>query len=272
MPSGVTAALVSNRRVALALAAGCYAAVFVLFLVFETGTLGIGHFFYLPVILVALASDARGGALGGLGAAGIYSVALVVDPRVSSHAALTTHAGLRAVTFTLVGAVVGLYASRNRELVARLQRHASTDFVTGVGNVRAFDEELRGRVAAQTLFTLVLADVDELRRINQVHGHAAGDAALRRVADALMRYAGEDDHVARVGSDEFALLTNRRPDVVPELTAQLNALLAPHDLQLTLAAVAATDAETADDLFKKADDRLFAAKLVRPDRRRLTAV
>jgi diguanylate cyclase (GGDEF)-like protein len=267
----VTAALV-NRRTAAILAACGYAGVFSAIVFLESGRLGIGHFFYLPVILVALASDALGGAFAGLFAAGLYCAAVVLDPQIPSRQALTTATGIRAVTFTLVGAVIGLYAARNRDLVARLSDHAARDFVTGVANVRAFDDELRRRFDARTLFTLVLVDVDGLRRVNEVHGHPAGDGALRRVASVLVAQAAADDFVARVGGDEFALLTTLRPDALPELTAQLNDALRPDDLTVTLAGVTATDAETADDLFKKADDRLFAAKLVRPSRRKLTAV
>jgi diguanylate cyclase (GGDEF)-like protein len=104
-----------------------------------------------------------------------------------------------------------------------------------------------------------------------VHGHTAGDAALGRVAVALTALADDADVIARVGGDEFALLTALRPDALPDLASKLNGLLAP-DLRVTLAGLAATDAETADDLFRKADDRLFAAKLVRPNRRRLSVV
>lgn len=267
----MTAALVHNRRLGLVLAACGYAAAFLAFIAFESRSLGIGHFFYLPVILVALASDALGGVLAGLFAAGLYCAAVVLDPRLPSRDALTTQTGIRAITFALVGAVVGLYASRNRELVAKLQHHATNDFVTGVRNVRAFDEEIRRRFAERTLFTLALVDVDELRRINEVHGHREGDAALRRVAGVLAAVAEPGDLVARVGGDEFALLTTLRPDALPELAERLNGLLGP-ELHVTLAGLAATDAETADDLFKKADDRLFAAKLVRPSRPQLTVV
>ena len=265
----VIAALVHSRRAAAILATAGYLGVFAAFVLFETPGLGIGHFFYLPVCLVALATDALGGALAGLLAAGLFPLAVVVDPRIPSHEALTTTTAIRAVTFALVGAVVGLYAARNRSLVERLHDHASRDFVTGVGNVRAFDEELRRRFA-ERLFTLVLVDVDALRRVNEVHGHGEGDVALRRVAAALTALAGAEDFVARVGGDEFALVTTLRPDALPDLVTRLHGRL--DGLRVTAGAVASTDAETADDLFRKADDRLFAAKLVRPGRRSLAAV
>jgi diguanylate cyclase (GGDEF)-like protein len=265
----VTAALV-NRRTAAILAASGFAGVSAAFVLAESPGLGIGNFYYLPVCLVALATDAVGGALAGMFAAGLFALVTVVDPRIPSQDALASGTGIRAITFALVGGVVGLYAARNRALVERLHDHATRDFVTGVANVRAFDDELRRRFDEQRLFTLVLVDIDELRRVNEVHGHREGDAALRRVAAALARTAGPDDLVARVGGDEFAFVTMLRPDALPDLVARLNAQL--DGLAVTAAGLASTDAETADDLFKKADDRLFAAKLVRPNRRTLAAV
>jgi diguanylate cyclase (GGDEF)-like protein len=265
----VIAASVTRRGPALALAACGYAGVVLAFVLVERPGLGLGHFFYLPVCLIALATDAFGGVAAGIVAAGLYCLAVVVDPRIPSHDALTTATGIRAVTFALVGAVVGLYAHRNRELVAQLQAHATTDFVTGVGNVRAFDEALERRLAAGEPFSLVLVDIDGLRRVNEVHGHLAGDAALRTVASALSGEAGRDDLVARVGGDEFAVLTAG----APELAGRVNALLVPDDLTVTAAATSyPADGETADGLFRKADDRLFAAKLVRANRQTLAAV
>jgi diguanylate cyclase (GGDEF)-like protein len=250
------------RRGTVILLAGLgYAAVFAVFVLVEHPGLGIGHFFYLPVCLIALATDALGGVAAGLLAAGLYCLAVVVDPRVPSRDALTTSTGIRAVTFALVGAVVGVYAARNRGLVAQLREHASRDFVTGAANVRAFDDELRRRLAAGGPFSLVLVDIDGLHRVNEVHGHAAGDEALRTVAATLDAVVAEGDLVARVGGDEFAILTPQ-PQA---LAARANVLLAREHLAVTAATTSyPDDAETADDLFKKADDRLFAAKLVRP--------
>jgi diguanylate cyclase (GGDEF)-like protein len=249
------------RRTAFLLAGLGYAAVFAAFVLVERPGLGMGHFFYLPICLIALATDALGGVAAGVLAAGLYCLAVVVDPRLPSRDALTASTGIRALTFALVGAVVGLYAARNRDLVALLRDHASHDYVTGVGNVRAFDDGLQRRLAAGAPFSLVLVDVDGLRRVNDVHGHLAGDAALRTVASTLAELAAEGDVVARVGGDEFAVLTADGT----ALAARANVLLARDQLAVTAATTTYPgDAETADDLFKKADDRLFAAKLVRP--------
>jgi diguanylate cyclase (GGDEF)-like protein len=263
----------TSRRVALTLAACTYAGVFGSFVLLETPGLGIGHFYYLPVCLIALATDALGGALAGLFAAGLYALDVVIDPRIPAREALTSATGIRAFTFAAVGALVGLYAARNRRLVDGLREHATRDFVTGAANVRAFDEGLGRRCGSGRPFALVLVDIDGLRRVNDVHGHMAGDAALQRVAEALGELTGAGDLVARVGGDEFAILAELVPEEIPAFAARLNAALAPDELSVTAAATfAPDDGEAAVGLFRKAEDRLFAAKLVRMNRATLAAV
>jgi diguanylate cyclase (GGDEF)-like protein len=203
----------------------------------------------------------------------MYSLAVVAAPNMPSAQALTSATGVRLITFTAVGALVGLYARRNRELVSRLRGHAESDFVTDVANVRAFDAELQSRCDNGDVFTLVLVDVDELHRVNEVHGRQAGDAALRQVASTIVERAGRDAFVARVGGDEFAVLTTLDRDAVTGFAARLNAALAPAELSITLAATASpADGDSADELFRKADDRLFTAKLLRANRTALAAV
>jgi diguanylate cyclase (GGDEF)-like protein len=269
----MTAAAIPSRRLAFALASFCYASVFTAFVVLDRPGLGIGHFFYIPICIVALVGDEFGGICAGVIAALLYSLAVLAAPKMPSAQALTAATGIRLITFTAVGAIVGLYARRNRHLVERLRNHAGTDFVTEVANVRAFDEALAQRCASGLPFSLILLDVDDLRRINDVHGHVAGDAALRQVAAALSRYAERGDFVARVGGDEFALLSAREPAAVPLLAARLNAVLAAAELSVTVAVTSSpADASTGDELLRKADDRLFTAKLQRANRVELTAV
>lgn len=257
------AANVTGRRLMLAVAACCYAGVFGAFYFLERPGLGIGHFFYIPLCMVALATDIGGGACAGVVACATYALAVVVAPRVPASQALTASMGIRLFTFAAVGALVGFYASRNRELVARLRDHIGRDFVTGVGNARAFDEELAKRCEAGHPFSLVLFDVDGMKPINDVHGHAFGNETLRRVGDALQDAAGTGDFVARIGGDEFALIA----DEVGDIARRVNLALATEHLSVTTASTSApADGAAAADLFHKADDRLFAAKLVRANR------
>ena len=263
----MTAAIVKGRRLAFGLAALAYLGVFCAFVLAETPGLGIGHFFYLPICIVALASGPLGGALAGCLATALYTVGLILTPAIPSSDAWTFPTLIRLVTYLLVGVLLGWYARRNHDLVAQLRRHAGTDFVTGVANVRAFDEELTQRCLVGRPFTLVLVDVNDLHRVNEIHGRRAGDAALRAVAEAIVSVAEPGSLTARIGSDEFALLTQLPVTELPVLGWRIEAALTPNDVTVTLAATAApADGATAADLMHKADDRLFTAKLIRANR------
>ena len=173
----MSAATATTRRLVLALAALLYAGVFAAFVFVESPGLGIGNFFYIPICLVALVTDEARGALAGVLAAGSTSRPSCSRRAVPSAQALTTATGIRLVTFTLVGALIGFYASRNRQLVDRLRDLAGRDFVTGLGNARAFDEELAKRCAAGTA---VRARARRRRRPERAQPHARPRRRQRR--------------------------------------------------------------------------------------------
>jgi diguanylate cyclase (GGDEF)-like protein len=257
----------------LALAALAYAGVFAAFVFVEMPGLGLGHFFYVPVCLVALVTDEVRGALAGVFATCVYAAAVVIAPSVPSAEAVTTATGIRLITYTIVGTLIGFYASRNRKLVDRLRDLAGRDFVTGLGNARTFDEELARRCAASRPFALVLADADELNEVNHVHGHAAGNAALKRIGEVLSQHAEPADVCARIGGDEFALLTTLPANQIAALQARTNRTLSLENLSTTFGVTFfPDDGQTATELFHKADDRLFAAKLVRQNRATVVAL
>ncbi len=94
------------------------------------------------------------------------------------------------------------------ELCGRLSQQALTDPLTGLPNRRAWDQELAERLAAADTRRLCLAvfDLDHFKRINDAHGHGVGDEVLRSAGRAICDSLREDDFVARIGGDEFALL------------------------------------------------------------------
>ena len=96
------------------------------------------------------------------------------------------------------------------QLHDRMKRNASLDGLTGVANHRRFYERLEEGMAraaqSGTSLSLILIDVDGLKSINDTYGHLAGDAALRRLADVLVRECRLDDTVSRCGGDEFAVI------------------------------------------------------------------
>ncbi|HEY1366412.1 MAG TPA: diguanylate cyclase [Gaiellaceae bacterium] len=104
-------------------------------------------------------------------------------------------------------AVVALDNARLHRIV---ERQALVDGLTGLANRRQCEDQLTAEIARadrfETPLTLVLADLDNFKRINDVHGHPAGDAVLRAFADVLHATAREADVAGRWGGEEFMLL------------------------------------------------------------------
>lgn len=94
--------------------------------------------------------------------------------------------------------------------IAELERLADTDALTPLPNRRAFVREVERAIARVARYgptiALMYVDVDNLKALNDRHGHGAGDAALNHLAALLRREVRAGDLVARIGGDEFALL------------------------------------------------------------------
>jgi diguanylate cyclase (GGDEF)-like protein len=104
-------------------------------------------------------------------------------------------------------------AERTAELEranAELGRLAHVDSLTGVANRRLFDETLPAEIAHAarhgSALSLVLADIDHFKQVNDMHGHAAGDEVIQAVGRTLRDCARGRDLVARYGGEEFAVL------------------------------------------------------------------
>ena len=95
---------------------------------------------------------------------------------------------------------------------ARERELARVDALTGLANRRAFDEALDASVArarrSESPLTLIVADLDGFKAINDHHGHVAGDDCLRQVAAAIRRTVRAPDACFRWGGDEFAIIAD----------------------------------------------------------------
>jgi diguanylate cyclase (GGDEF)-like protein len=252
-----------HRRLLFVVAIAAYAVVFLCFVLFEVPGLGLAHFFYIPVALLALACGTQVGFLGGVLATALYALAIMITPRVPSGEALTYATGIRLVTYASCGALIGWFANEHRRHLEQLRDLAERDFLTGILNTRVFDEALARRCATGRPFLLLLGDMDDLKAVNDTHGHAAGNTELRRVAEALSRALRPGDELARVGGDEFAILTEARVTDAQQLCTRLRNKLAADNLHMTFGWAALDDDGVAPlELFRKADDRLYAAKLI----------
>jgi diguanylate cyclase (GGDEF)-like protein len=173
------------------------------------------------------------------------------------------------IVFALFGWLLGCQADRLIEL-------STTDGLTGLLNVRGLRERLqqelaRARRSRQPL-SLVVIDLDGLKRINDRHGHEAGDGALRAVAQTLREMLRLTDVAARVGGDEFTLLVPNTPETAAVSLAErirMRATEAQSSLALVGASIslgvvtfdpAQNNSADAAALMRAADEALYDAK------------
>jgi diguanylate cyclase (GGDEF)-like protein len=114
----------------------------------------------------------------------------------------------------LVDATGAIQAAAAEELIRRrsreLESQANTDALTGLGNLRHLQKQIAQLLELHKRyghpFGVLLMDVDGLKRVNDAHGHQAGDRVLMQVAMALRRSIRTVDVPARLGGDEFCVL------------------------------------------------------------------
>jgi len=182
---------------------------------------------------------------------------------------LQAHLAVESVTMLAVGAVV--WQLRRAEI--RNRQMALTDSLTGLANYRqlvtALNEGIERSKQNDRPLAVLLLDMDGLKRVNDGHGHLAGNRALVRIADALRSSVRGTDTVVRFGGDEFACVLPEASDVgAEELAIRLGAQLAMNQetprVSVSLGwAVYPRDGKSAEQLLSAADSALYAAKASR---------
>jgi two-component system cell cycle response regulator len=172
-------------------------------------------------------------------------------------------------------------ALRNAWLLEQVQRLAATDGLTKIANRRTFESTLEREVARATRsaehLSLVMIDIDHFKRLNDEHGHQAGDEVLRNVAAALSCECRDFDTAARYGGEEFAVvLPGCGPDEAKLIAERLRHAVAaaPSTVPITASAGVATypaHAGDADTLVRAADDALYESKRNGRDRTTMSA-
>ncbi len=171
------------------------------------------------------------------------------------------------VKFALMDAI-------EEEYQRRLLQAALRDGLTGLFNRRHFDERLAAESAASRRhnrsLSLAVFDIDNFKQLNDTHGHAVGDEAIRQVAQVLSANARKEDTVFRYGGEEFCLLlretdlegamkaTERRRELISRLRVKAGL----KEIRLTVSAGVAAWQPHQDDykLLERADRALYEAK------------
>jgi diguanylate cyclase (GGDEF)-like protein len=170
-------------------------------------------------------------------------------------------------------------ALENARLHGMVERQALVDGLTGLANRRAASDALHGETARaerlETPLSVVLADLDEFKEVNDAHGHAVGDEVLRVVAEVLRETLRESDVAGRWGGEEFLLLLpGADEEGAAQLAERVRVVLAarsiPSEPGLRVTAsfgVAEYAGETTpEQLLEAADGALYRAKRAGKDR------
>ncbi|MDF3036632.1 MAG: hypothetical protein K0S28_1906 [Paucimonas sp.] len=154
-------------------------------------------------------------------------------------------------------------------------KHANFDILTGLPNRRLFrdrlDQEVRKAERTGNRLGLLFIDLDRFKEVNDLLGHDAGDLLLQQASQRLQRCVRKSDTVARLGGDEFTVILTELESLVhveQVCTKILDALASPFCIAGETAYLSGSigitihpqDARTSDELIRKADQAMYAAK------------
>ena len=202
-----------------------------------------------------------------------------IVPTALAGAPLPDSASTLKVAFLLNIAIILFGWRRSKDLKEALDayeeaervahRNANTDPATGLANRRELLRTLSEAHEAKGSGTLLLLDLDHFKRVNDLHGHLAGDRLLSVVADTLTRAAPDAACCARIGGDEFAvLLTNVGPgaaekvarSVIEQLGAPVFLGGAQVQVSASIGLAELARGQSEEDILRQSDVALYAAK------------
>jgi diguanylate cyclase (GGDEF)-like protein len=175
---------------------------------------------------------------------------------------------LQALRMFANQATTALLATEQFEQMRFLADH---DPLTDLLNRRSFMAQLEAEVARSRRYgrplALLIFDLDELKSLNDTHGHAAGDEALKHVAATVRALLRTGDHAARIGGDEFAVILTEANPVEANAAAERIARQLDHSaansqwrLKTSFGIASCDETSRAESLMRAADDAMYTMK------------
>lgn len=174
----------------------------------------------------------------------------------------------------MVGSALDI--TSQKQLEQQLQRHAHTDYLTGISNRRHFVDQamllVQQSCAEDSPLSVIMLDIDDFKRINDQHGHPCGDRVLVAVAEIIQQSLRSSDLVGRIGGEEFAvLLPATRLETARQIAERMRGTLhaspihACQDVQLQVTASIGLSCrhgphDSFEQLISQADLALYRAK------------
>lgn len=158
-------------------------------------------------------------------------------------------------------------------VIVSIQNKANTDYLTKLGNKRAFSKTLellcRDAEHFNKPFALLILDIDKFKVINDTYGHPAGDAVLQRIAETLVAALGSSSGCFRYGGDEFTVLLPsctlhkavlKKDDIHQEVDALQVEKILNHHLSVSIGMAMWEQGKSIQDMVDKADQDLYREK------------
>ncbi|ACL76654.1 GGDEF domain-containing protein [Ruminiclostridium cellulolyticum] len=131
-----------------------------------------------------------------------------------------------------------IYLNNMRALFKKLKEESTKDYLTGLNNVREFDKLFRlvidRAVSNNHKFSLLLIDIDFFKKINDTHGHQAGDKVLKEIGKILRHNCRANDKISRNGGEEFSiLLENASNSKAIEIAERIRRIIEENEFEIT---------------------------------------
>lgn len=232
--------------------------------------LAFSPFYLFPISAITWLSGKRAGIIAACASALSWLAADILTRHIYSHPSLYfINTALRLFNFLAVSYLVARLR-KEMDLEIHLARN---DVITGLANARSFleflDREVARAARSNGAITVMYIDLDNFKMINDQYGHAAGNRALRDVANVLRDSLRKNDFVARIGGDEFAaVLPETGKDTAPVVSRRILSRLEEGMVEdnwritFSIGVVTAEQAAgiSAESLLQQADELMYQVK------------